>query len=439
MIKNVFKRAAKGAHVPHNKNTQNTMTVDMPVPEKILLPMQQHIGGTAVPMVKKGDQVFVGTLVGRAEGYISAPIHSGVSGTVTDVREIQISSGARVPAVEITADGSQTVDPAIAPPAVTDYESFTTAIRASGLVGLGGAGFPTSVKLTMKDLSVIDTLIINGAECEPYITADNREFVENPEDVMSGIMAVKKWLGVKNVIIAIERNKPEAMDVMFGLIKGDASITVKPLPSVYPQGAEKILIESCTGREVPRGGLPSDVGCIVMNVSSVAFVAAYLRTGMPLISRRLTVDGGAVAEPKNVRVIVGTPIADVLAFCGGTKGEVGEIITGGPMMGVSVVDTAFPILKQNNAVLAFPRSEAELPPVQECIHCGRCIEACPMGLSPVIIAKAYNAHDLPGLDKLMVDLCMECGCCSFVCPAKRPVTETMRFAKTMLKKGAKKK
>ena len=437
-MKNRFKRAAKGARLAHNKNTQNIATVDLPVPEKILLPMQQHIGGTAVPMVKKGDQVYVGTLIGRADGYVSAPIHSGVSGTVTDVRPIQISSGAWVPAVEITSDGQQTVDPAIAPPKVNDYESFTTAIRNSGLVGLGGAGFPTAVKLTMKDLSVIDTLIINGAECEPYITADNREFVENPQDIISGILEVKKWLAIKNVIIGIERNKPEAMDVMFSLIKGDPSITVKPLPSVYPQGAEKILIESCTGREVPRGGLPSDVGCIVMNVSSVAFVASYLRTGMPLVARRLTVDG-AVAEPRNLRVIVGTPIRKVLDYCGGLKGEVGEIITGGPMMGVSVVDPDFPILKQNNAVLALPRAAAQLPPAGECIHCGRCIEACPIGLSPVIIAKAYNAQNVDELDRLMADLCMECGSCSYVCPAKRPVTDTMRLAKAMLRKGAKKK
>ena len=437
-MKNRFKRAAKGARLAHNKNTQNIATVDLPVPEKILLPMQQHIGGTAVPMVKKGDQVYVGTLIGRADGYVSAPIHSGVSGTVTDVRPIQISSGAWVPAVEITSDGQQTVDPAIAPPKVNDYESFTTAIRNSGLVGLGGAGFPTAVKLTMKDLSVIDTLIINGAECEPYITADNREFVENPQDIISGILEVKKWLAIKNVIIGIERNKPEAMDVMFSLIKGDPSITVKPLPSVYPQGAEKILIESCTGREVPRGGLPSDVGCIVMNVSSVAFVASYLRTGMPLVARRLTVDG-AVAEPRNLRVIVGTPIRKVLDYCGGLKGEVGEIITGGPMMGVSVVDPDFPILKQNNAVLALPRAAAQLPPAGECIHCGRCIETCPIGLSPVIIAKAYNAQNVDELDRLMADLCMECGSCSYVCPAKRPVTDTMRLAKAMLRKGAKKK
>ena len=437
-MKNIFKRAAKGARLAHNKNTQNIATVDLPVPEKILLPMQQHIGGTAVPMVKKGDKVCVGTLIGRAEGYISAPIHSGVSGTVTDIRPIQISSGAWVPAVEITSDGEQTVDPAIAPPKVNDYESFTTAIRNSGLVGLGGAGFPTAVKLTMKDLSVIDTLIVNGAECEPYITADNREFIENPQDIIDGILAVKKWLAIKNVVIAIERNKPEAMDVMFSLSKGDPSIKVKPLPTIYPQGAEKILIESCLGREVPRGGLPSDVGCIVMNVSSVAFVASYLRTGMPLVSRRLTVDGSAVVEPRNLRVIVGTPIKEVLDYCGGLKEDVGEVITGGPMMGVSVADLSFPILKQNNAVLAFSRAEAQLPAAGECIHCGRCIETCPMGLSPVIIAKAYNAKNTAELGRLMVDLCMECGSCSYVCPAKRPVTDTMRLAKAMLRKGAKK-
>ncbi|MEG1932089.1 MAG: RnfABCDGE type electron transport complex subunit C, partial [Pygmaiobacter sp.] len=282
-MKNMFTRAAKGAHVPHLKNTSDVATVDMPLPSKIVLSMQQHIGAPAQPVVQKGDEVCVGTLVGKEGGFVSAPIYSGVSGTVTDVREMLTSSGGKAMCVEITPDGKQTVDSEVAPPVIESYEQFTAAIRKSGLVGLGGAGFPTAVKLTVKSFDIVDTLVINGAECEPYITADNREFLEHPEDVLTGIEAVKKWLQIKNVVIGIEANKPEAIKVMTSLCAGQSDITVKALKSVYPQGAEKVLIESCTGREVPRGGLPSDAGCIVMNVGSVAFVARYLASGMPLV------------------------------------------------------------------------------------------------------------------------------------------------------------
>lgn len=437
-MKNIFKRAAKGAHVPHLKNTSDVATVDMPLPSKIVLSMQQHIGAPAQPVVKKGDEVCVGSLVGKEGGFVSAPIYSGVSGTVTDVREMLTSNGGKATCVEITPDGKQTVDPAIAPPMINTYEEFTAAVRASGLVGLGGAGFPTSVKLTLKNFDTVDTLVINGAECEPYITADNREFLEHPEDIMSGIAAVQKWCQIKNVIIGIEANKPEAIKTMSSLCAGQSSVTVKELPSVYPQGAEKILIESCTGREVPRGGLPSDAGCIVMNVGSIAFLARYLATGIPLTARRLTVDGDLIADKKNVNVIIGTPIQEVIDFCGGATGEIGEIIMGGPMMGLSVMDPSVSTLKQNNAILVMSREKATLPEANACIHCGRCIEACPMGLSPVMAAKAYRLEKVEELDKLMVDLCMDCGCCTFVCPAKRPVSGTMKLAKAMQKKGAKK-
>ncbi|MEG0804115.1 MAG: electron transport complex subunit RsxC, partial [Pygmaiobacter sp.] len=400
--------------------------------------MQQHIGAPAQPVVQKGDEVCVGTLVGKEGGFVSAPIYSGVSGTVTDVREMLTSSGGKAMCVEITPDGKQTVDSEVAPPVIESYEQFTAAIRKSGLVGLGGAGFPTAVKLTVKSFDIVDTLVINGAECEPYITADNREFLEHPEDVLTGIEAVKKWLQIKNVVIGIEANKPEAIKVMTSLCAGQSDITVKALKSVYPQGAEKVLIESCTGREVPRGGLPSDAGCIVMNVGSVAFVARYLASGMPLVARRLTVDGDLIADKKNVNVIIGTPIEEVIAFCGGATGEIGEIIMGGPMMGLSVMDPATATVKQNNAILVMSREKATLPEENACIHCGRCVEACPMGLSPVIVEKAYRLEKIEELDKLKVDLCMDCGCCTFVCPAKRPISGTMKLAKAMQKKGAKK-
>lgn len=437
-MKNVFKRAALGGAVPHRKHTAKMETVKMPVPSKVVLPMIQHIGAPAAPTVKKGGHVYVGTLVGEAGGFVSADIHSSVSGEVSEIADVMLPSGVLAAAVVITPDGLQQPDPAIHPPVVTDYETFVAAVRKSGLVGLGGAGFPTAVKLSPKNLAAMDTLIINGAECEPYITADDREFLEHAEDVMAGIAAVQKYLGIQKVIIAIERNKPEAIDLMFSLTKGVDGVTVKPLKSKYPQGAEKILIESCTGREVPQGGLPADVGVLVMNVASVSFVSKYLKTGMPLVSKRLTVDGELVKEPKNVEVCIGTPYREVFDFCGGLTGEPGKIIMGGPMMGTAVMDMDFPVLKQNNALLAFSPKTAHLPEPGPCIRCARCIVSCPMGLSPVEIAGAFTKGDADGLHKLKTDICIECGTCTYVCPAKRPVTQTMRLAKQMQKQGGKK-
>lgn len=429
-----WKRSALGANVPHDKGTANMATVSMPLPEKIILPMQQHIGAPCTPAVKKGDTVMVGTVVGTAGGFVSAAIHSGVSGTVEAIDTMMQSNGRKAAAVVIRPDGKQTPDPACVPPQVTDQASLIAAVQACGLVGLGGAGFPTAVKLSPKDLSAIDTLIINGAECEPYITSDNREFLECSESILRGIAAVKKHLGIRKVVIGIERNKPEAIDLMFSLVKNDADYSVMPLESRYPQGAEKILIEKTVKREVPRGGLPADAGVIVMNVTTVSTLGKYLATGMPLVKKRLTVDGDAIGSPKNVEVIIGTPIADVLDFCD-VKEDVSKILMGGPMMGTAVADPAAPVIKQNNALVAFGPQMASLPQPGPCIRCGSCINACPMGLSPVEIAGAFNRGDAPLLDELMVDLCIGCGTCSFVCPAKRPVTQTMNLAKGVLAKS----
>lgn len=429
-----WKRSALGANVPHDKATANMATVTMPLPEKIILPMQQHIGAPCTPVVKKGDTVFVGTVVGAAGGFVGAAIHSGVSGTVEAIDTVLASNGRKVPAVIIRPNGSQTPDPACVPPQVTDHKSLIAAVQACGLVGLGGAGFPTAVKLSPRNLAEIDTLVINGAECEPYITSDNREFLECSESVMRGIAAVKKHLGIKKVVIGIERNKPEAIDLMFSLVKNDPDYSVLPLASRYPQGAEKMLIEKAAKREVPRGGLPSDVGVIVMNVTTVSTLGKYLTTGMPLTKKRLTVDGDAIGSPKNVEVIIGTPIADVLEFCG-VKDNAAKILIGGPMMGTAVADPSAPVLKQTGALVAFGPQLARSPEPGACIRCGSCINACPMGLSPVEIAGAWGRNDADLLDALMVDLCIGCGTCSFVCPAKRPVTQTMNLAKGVLAKA----
>lgn len=432
-------RSALGAAVPHRKNTAAMETVCMPLPSRIVLPVSQHIGAPAVPVVKKGDHVDVGTLVAQAGSYVSADIHSGVSGTVSEVTTIMLANGNETPAVVITPDGAQTVDAAICPPQITDAESFLAAVRASGLVGQGGAGFPTHVKLSPKDPSAINCLLINGAECEPYITADHRALLEDGEDVYRGIKLVQKFLGIPRAVICIERNKPDAIDAMFKITSRDPDVEVKPLPSRYPQGAEKILIENALGREVPAGGLPADVGVIVLNVATAAFIAKYLRTGMPLTTTRLTVDGEAVARRQNVEVIIGTPIQEVLDFCGGVTEDAGKVLMGGPMMGVAVPNTDYPVLKQNNAILAFREKDSHVPAAQACIHCGRCINGCPMGLSPVQIAAAWRNEDIDVLNKLHAELCIECGTCSFVCPAMRPVTQTMRLAKAMQRaKGGKK-
>ena len=432
-----LKRSAQGAGVPHEKRTSNLETVAMPLPSKIVLSMGQHIGAPASPAVAKGDQVYVGTIVGKSGGFVSSDIHSGVSGTVSEITTITAPNGATQTAVVIVPDGEQKVDPAIAPPEVTDYKSFVDAIRASGLVGLGGAGFPTAVKLSPKNLDEIDTLLINGAECEPYITSDNRCFLEDTHHVLGGIKAVMKYLNIPKCIIGIEGNKPEAIAKMKAAIDAPG-IEVKQLPCRYPQGAEKVLIENCTGREVPFPGLPSDVGVIVMNVTSVAFVSKYLETGMPLTTKRLTVDGDIVKEPKNVEVLIGTPIQELLDFCGGPTAQPGKVLYGGPMMGTCVADLSQPILKNNNAVLAFSEKLARLPKKTNCIHCGRCVNACPLGLAAKDIVKAYDNGNVELLQELNADLCMSCGTCSFVCPAKRPLAPSIALAPIMMKNGGKK-
>ena len=432
-----LKRSAQGAGVPHEKRTSNLETVAMPLPSKIVLSMGQHIGAPASPAVAKGDQVYVGTIVGKSGGFVSSDIHSGVSGTVSEITTITAPNGATQTAVVIVPDGEQKVDPSIAPPQVTDLKSFQDAVRASGLVGLGGAGFPTAVKLAPKNLDEIDTLLINGAECEPYITSDNRCFLEDTHHVLGGIKAVMKYLNIPKCIIGIEGNKPEAIAKMKAAIDAPG-IEVKELPCRYPQGAEKVLIENCTGREVPFPGLPSDVGVIVMNVTSTAFVGKYLETGMPLTTKRLTVDGDIVKEPKNVEVIIGTPIQELFDFCGGLTEEPGKVLYGGPMMGTCVASLDQPILKNNNAVLAFSKKFAHMPKATNCIHCGRCVNACPLGLAAKDIVKAYENGNVELLQELNADLCMSCGTCSFVCPAKRPLAPSIALAKIMMKNGGKK-
>lgn len=429
-----------GAHVPHYKNTAESETVVMDPPEKILLAMSQHIGAPCMPTVKVGDTVAVGQIVGDSGQAVSAPIHSGVSGKVTGMPTLMLPGGRTTQALEITSDGEQRLHESVQPPVVNNREDFLKAVRQSGLVGLGGAGFPAHIKLNPPNIDEVDTLIINAAECEPFITADYRECMENSWDIVSGVQTVMEFLAVRQVIIAIERNKPAAIkelsQIAASVSKPGREVRVKALPARYPQGAEKVLIASCTGRRVPPGKLPADVGCVVMNVTSIAVLSRYLKTGMPLLQKRLTVDGSAIAHPQNVLVTIGTPIKDVIAFCGGYKGTPGKLLMGGPMMGLALMDDELPVLKQNNAILAFSQEDAAEDPITPCIRCGRCVAACPMQLMPTDIARAYSAKDVETMKRLDVATCMECGSCAYSCPAHRPIVQTMRMAKEAVRQAS---
>ncbi len=438
-------RTHGGAAVPHHKNTWELPTATMPPPERVILPMQQHLGAPCVPTVKKGDTVFVGTVVGDSDAYVSAPVHASVSGTVEELTTVMLTGGQMTQAVVIRSDGKMEKDPAIYPPAaITTKEELAAAARSAGLVGLGGAGFPAHVKLNVPEGKQIDTLIVNVAECEPYVTSDHREALENGKNVLEGIYKVKEILEVQRVLIAVEDNKPDVIQRL-SEIAGDPQrdpldqVRVLPLKSRYPQGAEKVLVQACTGRKVPEGKLPADVGCLVMNIGSISFLASYMRTGMPLTLKRVTLDGSAIAHPQNVIVPVGTPIKDVVAFCGGYKAEPKKLIMGGPMMGVAITSDELPILKQNNAILAFDEREAALRQPTACIRCGRCVAACPMQLMPTKLEQAAERKDTEALQSLHVMTCMECGCCSFSCPAGRRLVQAIRLGKSYVRKAGGKK
>jgi len=437
-VSSFLKKTLSGIKVAHHKNTKDCETVIMPIPQKVSLPMLQHMGAPCEPLVKVNDTVCVGQLIGSSDKFVSAPIHSSVSGRVAAIEEFINPLGVRTQSVVIETDGEQRVDPSVKAPVVTNKEEFLAAIKASGLIGLGGAGFPTHIKLNPPKPEQVDTLVINGAECEPYITTDYREFVENGEEVLEGIGHVARYLELKYVKIGIEDNKPEAIAKMKELCAGHEGYEVVALKSSYPQGAEKVLVYETTGRVIREGQLPADAGVIVMNVSSVGFVARYLKTGMPLVTKRITVDGTAVAEPKNVVVPVGAHISDVMEFCGGYKKEPKLILMGGPMTGIAVYDDAFPVIKNNNAILAFDEEFINIEPETPCIRCGRCVQACPFDLMPAALEKAYKAKDVDALKALKVNLCMECGCCSYVCPAKRNLAFTNRMAKKFLRENTSK-
>lgn len=428
-----------GAKVPHHKNTSKIQTVTMPIPDIVTIPMSQHIGAPCKPTVKKGEIVSVGQIIGESVAFVSAPIHATISGTISEVKAFTMPSGQIVDAVSIKSDGEMRAHEDIKPLDMpTTKAELVEIVKNSGLVGIGGAGFPTHIKLNTPADRKIDYLLINAAECEPYITSDNREALENTENVIRGIKLVKDLLNIETAMIGVEDNKPDAIKTLKDMIVkiGDDSISVVTLKASYPQGAEKVLIMACTNRMVPAGKLPSDVGCVVMNIASVGFVYSHIKTGMPLVSKRLTLDGSAIKEPTNIIVPIGTPIKNIVEFAGGYKDEVFKILLGGPMMGTAVTSDEFPVVKQNNAILCLAEKQAKLLEPTDCIRCGRCVNACPMKLMPVMFDKYTEKADTEELTNLEITSCIECGCCSFSCPAGRKLVQSIKLGKTLVRKAS---
>ncbi|MBR4097023.1 MAG: electron transport complex subunit RsxC [Oscillospiraceae bacterium] len=419
-----------GIHLAHNKGTKKCETVDFPLPKSVIIPMSQHMGAPCDCLVKKGDEVTVGQKIGDSGAFMSAPIHSSVSGKVTDVTDYLLPNGSVCKAVVIETDGNQTVCPDLRPPVINDRQSLIAAVRDCGLTGLGGAGFPTHVKLNYDPAKTpVDTLVINAAECEPYITSDYRELMENPNDIIEGILLVQKYMGIPKCKVCIENNKPDAIELMKKKTAEIGSIDIVTLPSEYPQGAEKVIVYSATGRIVAEGELPSHQGVMVMNVSTVSHIYRYSQDGIPLVKRRITFDGDAVTENKgNYFVPIGTRVSELLAH--GKAEDAKKILYGGPMMGMCLFDTEQPVTKTTNAILAFRNGES--PKTTACIRCGKCVRTCPFGLMPLMIEKAYHAKDVEELKKLKVMLCMNCGCCSYACPAHRPLAEINQLAKSLI-------
>lgn len=379
----------------HYKNTAGCETEVMPIPDIVKISMSQNIGAPCKPLVKKGDEVKVGQVIGDTDAFVSVPVHASVSGTVTGIETQRNAMGGMDTLVVIEPDKKQELSEEIKVPEITDMDSFVAAVRASGLVGLGGASFPTHIKFNPKNKDEVDTFIINGAECEPFITSDHRTMLEDTQNVIDGALEIMKYLETSQGYIAIEENKPDAIALFDKMIaeQGITNLKTFKLQARYPKGAERVLIYEVTGKECPAGVLPADLGVIVSNVTSVAFFGQYLKDGIPLIKKRMTVDGDAVKTPKNIIAPIGTLIHDVIGFCGGYKTAPKKILMGGPMMGRAIFSDQMPIVKNNNAILAFSEEQAYIPEETACINCGRCHQACPFNLLPTGLAEAYENHD----------------------------------------------
>jgi len=403
-------------------------------PAQVVIPMSMHVGAPCVPTVSAGEAVKVGQPIGEPRG-LGAPIHASVSGRVSAVELRPYGGGGLMLSVVIDNDFQDTPYPGRTwrdSAANLSGDEITAIVRDAGIVGMGGAGFPTHVKLSGA-AGKVDTLIINGSECEPYVTADHRLMVERGDAVLGGARLLARAVGAQETVLAVESNKPDAIENLRTLA-GEGDVRIQPLRTRYPQGAEKQLIYTLTGRQVPSGGLPADVGCLVCGVSTAAAVWDAVMEGAPLTRRRITVTGEALREPLNLIVPVGTPVSWLVKLSGGFQAQPDRVLLGGPMMGTALYDLDAPVMKTTGCVLCLTKEEtARRDPAQACIRCGKCVEACPMGLEPLFLRMYASKRRWPEVEALHVTDCIECGCCNYICPARLPLVQTFRAAKFALR------
>lgn len=428
-----------GVHPPDSKSlTEHLPIRRMPFPRRVALPLRQHAGKPARCLVQKGDRVERGDKIAEADGFVSVPIHASAAGTVAEIGWWPHPDGSMTETVIIDVEPHSPQIPR--PRQVPEWEGLSAdqvrkAVQEGGVVGLGGAAFPTHVKLSPPKDFPIEWLLVNGAECEPYLTTDHRVMVEYPERVHFGTRIMMQCLGAKRAVIGVEMNKPDAIEALQRTIPADLDITVQPLVVKYPQGAEKMLIQVVTGREVPSGKLPMHVGAVVQNVGSIATIAEIFETGLPLIERVVTVTGPGVRKPSNLLVPVGAMLGDVLDFCGGLTDDAAEIIFGGPMMGSSQPDLRTPLTKGVSGVTVITTSEVKPKQTYPCIKCGHCLDACPVFLNPSslgILAQAGRYEEMQ--ETFHLADCMLCGSCSYVCPSNIPLSQMFALSKTALRK-----
>lgn len=431
-----------GVHPDDHKISARIPITTLPLPKTVIIPVAQHIGTPATIVVQRGDSVKVGQVLAKHQGFVSSNIHSSVSGRVGIIEEVMDSSGFKHTAISIKVKGDdweETIDRSdnLVEDISLEGKEIVTRIMEAGVVGMGGAAFPSHVKLSVPEGKHVDYLLINGVECEPYLTSDHRIMLEKPREIIVGIKILMKALGVKNAIIGIEDNKRDAVENFSDLLQHETGIEVQPLEVQYPQGGEKQLIQALLNREVPSGGLPSDVGVIVHNVGTTFAIYEAVQKNKPLVERVVTVTGKSVKQPGNFLVRIGTPVIDVLIAAGGVPEDTGKIVSGGPMMGKAIADLDVPVAKGTSGILLIPKAEALRAEIYNCLHCGKCIEACPMGLEPyhlLLMTKKGN-YDKAKHEHIMD--CIECGSCSFVCPSNRPILDYIRLGKTEIRKPKK--
>lgn len=424
-----------GVHPPENKLSSGEKIKVLPVPEQVVILLGQHIGAPATPIVQKGDNVKAGQLIAKAAGFVSANIHSSVSGTVISTDSVTDAAGLPKPAITIKTEGDEWM-PEIDRSEKTEHnitltkEDIIKAITEAGIVGMGGATFPTQVKLTPPPGNKAEVLIINGVECEPYLTADHRIMLERAEEIVMGVQILMKALDVKRAIIGIENNKKDAIDLMQRVAEKVLGVEICPLKVQYPQGGEKQLIMATIDRAVPSGGLPIAVGAVVQNVGTALAVYEAVMKHKPLVERVITVTGKSVKNPGNYLCRIGTPITQLIEAAGGIPENTSKIIGGGPMMGRTIVNIDSPVMKGTSGILLFDQKEAERKPMRNCIRCSKCVSVCPMGLEPYLLMKLSQLNFTDRLEEEKVMDCIECGSCSFTCPSDRTLLDYIRLGKT---------